>query len=295
MVPKSRLSIPLIAAFILVLASYLVYLTVAKNIFRVPLIDQYFHPDSILNDGQQPAMSGSLWAHFFNKKNDRKTPLNVTSTEVIVDAAKKADEPIMLNSIAPDSTKNVESAIVSQPAASTNTSAMPDVADTDVSVASVTWTPTSRGQELQLLWRKYSDRVPPLYSASLNKSTEEILGRVAQISANLDQRYIDDKSDWINHLEEVHKELIDIAVAGEREGVRALSFQYVHPPLNKTVEALTWAMIANAISPNDYYLYICSDEFSLCSEGLFDQASAQAKSYSDIYHFLPAPQPANKK
>jgi hypothetical protein len=45
-------------------------------------------------------------------------------------------------------------------------------------------------------------------------------------------------------------------------------------------------MIANAIAPNDYYLYICAEETSQCSENLFEKASQQAKNYSAAYHFF---------
>lgn len=286
MVPKSRLSIPLFAAFVLVLASYITYLVVTKNIFRLQLVDHYFNSESTFYDNRESASGNSLWAHFFNRTDKAKTPNKTSAKKVIVVGDKKVNEPT-----APDSVSNNEPEVIDQPVAST----APDSVDADTFVNSVTWAPASREYELRALWKKYSERVPPLYSEALNKTTEETLGRVAQISADLDKRYSDDKNDWINHLEEERKNLIDIAVNGEREGARALSFQYVRPPLSRTAEALTWAMIANAISPNDYYLYICSNEFSLCSEGLFDQASLQAKSYSDIYHFTPRAQSPYKK
>ncbi len=286
MVPKSRLSIPLFSAFVLVLASYVIYLVVTKNIFRLQVVDHYFNTESTFDGSQRSMSDTSPWASFFNRADKVETPNNTNVKKVIVVGDKKIKEPA-----APDLATNNEPEVADQPVAA----AVHDSAGVGFDANSISSAPIFYNYGISFIWEKYSKLVPPLYSAPLNKNTEEKLGRAAQLSAELDQLYIEDKAEWIRYLEVVRKDLINIAVEGEREGARALSFQYGRPPLNKTVEALAWAMIANAISPNDYYLYICSNGFPVCYESLFEQAIVQAKYDIDIYNFLDKAQSQYKK
>jgi hypothetical protein len=139
--------------------------------------------------------------------------------------------------------------------------------------------------ESAILWRAFTQDIPKLYSSPLTVNTDEKLSLIGQMSGELDRYYEKDKTTWPQHLQRYSVEFIKMAVDGEREAARALSFQYVRPPLHKTAESLAWAMIANAIAPNDYYYYLCSEEFPRCTESLFVQARTYAKDYIKFYKF----------
>jgi|GEM_PF-2335913 len=134
---------------------------------------------------------------------------------------------------------------------------------------------------LASLWYNYSSRLPKLYAAPTAIKLDEI----SITSSQLDNLFLQNQSMWMEKFTEVQPRLIKDAIEGEREAARAISFQWVRPAFRNLDESLAWAMIANAIAPNDYYLYICADIFPECLEGNFSRASELAKTYIASYGF----------
>lgn len=155
----------------------------------------------------------------------------------------------------------------------------------------------SREYELRLLWEKYGSLVPRLFSKSFDFDTKDVLARVGQLSMELDLWFQREsllsgatnqssELEWVARVVDVQPELIGIAVAGEREAARVLSFQFAQASRTKMIDAMAWAMIANAIVPNDYYVYLCWDKSTVCTESVFALASERAKEMVKEYEFV---------
>jgi len=114
-------------------------------------------------------------------------------------------------------------------------------------------------------WHIYNERIPRLYSAKNNAHTFLQLGEIASAAEENKIFAGTQDSKWIGY-----------AIAGEREAARAISFDYARSP-QTFIEAMAWAMIANAISPNDYFLYLCALGTTNCEEVIFERASIQAE------------------
>lgn len=273
----SRFSVPFFAIFLVVIAVYMVYLIAVKNVLNISRFhysesgESVFVEDTLSNKTQVATHHS-----FFDLKNIKKI-ISSKTKKIIMGPENKIDTSPKTVAAKNDSLAETNSTVTV-----TSTSLIQGALTNQAQAVQY-----SRNYELKLLWEKYNAIVPRLYSRPLSVDTEEKLGRVGQLSAGLDLLYQQDLGSWVLRVDETKEELIAIAVEGEREGARALSFQYFLPPLHKILESLTWAMIANAIAPNDYYLYICAEESSQCSEKLFEQASQQAKNYVDIYKFFP--------
>lgn len=259
----SRVSIPLFTIFIVAIAAYMAYLIAVKNIFNIAAVgyssNQHSFDATAENDSQNLVAQNSI---FDTKKLKKAFSAN---TKKIIQIEQ------------PENTNNSLDRTVG--AAPINNAQEATTQDSlKLGVVLPTLSPQQvHAYELKSWWDKYSARVPRLYMRPLSADTETILGRVGQISMGLDLVYQQDTGVWMIRVEEAREELISIATKGEREGARALSFQYFRPPFNKTADSVAWAMIANAIAPSDYYLSICANESTACAEDLFAQASEQAK------------------
>lgn len=276
---QSRFSMPLFAVFLVAIAAYMAYLVVTKNVWSATGSNHSGAAQSLSIDGSEIGVADQeIHNSFFDAKNLKK--IISTKAKKIIMAPEKEQGAKAKGSIEGNTPADTQQT-------NENTTAPSYVAAGVVNVSKPLSPQQAREFEFRALWEKYSATVPKLYSRPLTANlTEEKLARIGQLSVGLDLLYQEDKSLWSVRLEEVRSELIALAVEGEREGARALSFQYVRRPLGKVVEALTWAMIANAIAPNDYYIYLCAEETAFCSESIFSQASEQAKYYSDMYNFI---------
>jgi hypothetical protein len=163
---------------------------------------------------------------FFDLKNIKKI-ISSKAKKTILNPEKKLDSSPQSAIIKNDSLAEINSTTTATPV-----SLMQGVLTSQAQTVQY-----SRNYELKLLWGKYSATVPKLYSRPLNADTEEKLGRVGQISSDLDLLYQQDFGLWMLRVDEAKEELIAIAVEGEREGARALSFQYIRPPLHKNLES----------------------------------------------------------
>ena len=273
---QSRASIPLVAIVILAIAGCMLYLLNVGNIFNGRFTDLGVNTatrdndplgsDTHYSDGQH----NSDIKKTFDKINSARTTKAQKTDDADVDEQSKP-APVNGDSRAPsNSTVQDET-----PTASGSYQRAVD--------SSVRY---SHDDEIQRWWQMYSDTIPPLYAAPLQSETQEKLANIAQLSAQLDQLYSEDKSAWLIRFSQVRGDFIEAAVKGEREGARALSFQYVHANVKSKIDALAWAMIANAIAENHYYLYICFDDKSMsCSESTFKVASVKAQMAIHDYGF----------
>lgn len=261
----SRFSIPLFAVGLLAIAACMTYWVTTKNIFGLTSFNNSDAAERVLSvDGIGVGAEGdkNSAGAFFDIKKIKK---------VITSGAQKITGAQELEEAAGSGIGVAES---SGAAAVAETGKITAESNSKIVVGYAQSAMSQRDYELMLLWGKYSATIPRLYSHPRDENTEAILGRVGKISMELDLQGYNVQSE---------SELIKIAVAGEREGARALSFQYAK---NNTVESLAWAMVANAIAENDYYLYVCTEEFTSCSESLFAQAEVKAKTFIGVYYFV---------
>lgn len=259
----SRFSIPLFAVVLLTIAACMAYLVVTKNIFGFSSFNNtemaegsLYEDGSVVGAGDGKNSDSSFLDSNKIKRTITSGAKKITATQEVGEA-EGSDAGVANNDGA---------AAVSETDKATTTS------NSIIVVGPAQSAMSQRDYELRSLWKKYSETIPRLYAHPLDENTEAVLGRVGQLSMESELGY-KGQSD---------SELIKIAVAGEREAARALSFQYAK---NNTVESLAWAMVANAITENDYYLYICTEEFTSCSESLFAQAEVKAKIYIGRYQF----------
>ncbi|RYY03734.1 MAG: hypothetical protein EOO53_07510 [Gammaproteobacteria bacterium] len=272
---QSRASIPLVAIAILAIAGCILYLLNVGNIFNGRFTDLSVNTATTDNDphGSDAHYSDGQHNRDIKKPFDKINSARTANPQKTDDA--DVDEQSKSVPTTNDSRTDTNSAV--QADAPTASGSYQRAAD------SVRY---SHDVEIQRWWQIYSNAIPPLYSAPLQSETQENLANIAQLSAQLDQLYPDDKSAWLIRFSQVRGDFIEAAVKGEREGARALSFQYVHANVKTKIDALTWAMVANAIAENHYYLYICFDDKSMsCSESTFKVASVQAQTVIHDYGF----------
>ncbi|GGY61422.1 hypothetical protein GCM10011613_01020 [Cellvibrio zantedeschiae] len=270
----SRASIPLFSVALLVLTVYMLYLILWTNIFNIPALD-----DSSLH---QNAFATAEDSHY--PVDQHSTFDSQTLKKIFTPTTKKTTQSESGN---PDhSQSHADTQLPGQSLSQTEQASSIDSMKSGGAIIPTKTPQQIRAYELKILWDKYSARVPRLYSSPLSSMTETTLGRVGVISMNLDLLYPQDQGAWMLKVEGVREELIAIAAKGEREAVRALSFQYFRAPLNKTIESLAWAMIANAIAPNEYYLTICMASPEAFPEEVFVQASEQALNNVANYGFV---------
>lgn len=272
----SRASIPLFTLFVLAIAACLLYLILAKNLFQLenlkrPILSQNFFQTS----DQQPA--NTLKALDDSQAASETSVLN----KLAFGKSKKATTSPQENSAAQ---KHED---VQLPESDKARDGVQDVAvNSSVPIAGFVVSEQASSKEHMLqhkkLWDKYSVRVPKLYSQPANENAQTVLSRVGEISMNLEMLFEQDRGRWMIRAAEAKKELIQIAVSGEREGARAISFSGV----DNATDALAWAMIANAVSPKDYFLTVCANRLSLCTEDVFAAASEQAKRDVVSYGFI---------
>jgi hypothetical protein len=263
----SRFSIPLFAVGLFAIAVCMAYLIMTKNIFgfssfnNADVTEGPLYEDGFVVGVEGDKISdGSIFDFKKTQKLIASGAKKITGAQT-VDASESSGSDVLNNEGAV--------AVVENGNATTASNSI-------IIVESAQSAMSQQNYNSRLLWKKYSATIPRLYSHPRDENTEEILGRVGQLSMQLDSQGYSVQSE---------SELIKIAVAGEREGARALSFQYMNSSLLNTTQALTWAMIANAIAPNDYYLYICSKGFPECAESAFLQAAMQAQKYINLYGF----------
>jgi hypothetical protein len=259
--PKSLFSPPLVAAFFFAVVGGILYLLKVEGILNLDLSLFEQNTENYTKKFSTDSVNKSRNADSNLRSNEREPTLITNENDgknSKVDSKNRSLENSSLDSEFHNKTKTPE----------TETT-------TYVAVAN----------ESAILWRTFTQDIPKLYSSPLTANTDEKLSLIGQMSGELDRYYEKDKTTWPQHLQRYSIEFIKMAVDGEREAARALSFQYVRPPLNKTAESLAWAMIANAIAPNDYYYYLCSEEFPRCNENLFIQARTYAKDYIKFYKF----------
>jgi hypothetical protein len=259
----SRASIPLFTLFLLAITTYMIYIIVVKNIFNVSIEHNSAsnqHPFEMVIESKPPGLKTKI--PVFDLQVQK---LPIPSTKKQTDAQVE-DAGNSLSYMATQAKNTAQESLKGDSINSTT-------------VAITTQSPQqAHAYEHKLLWDKYSVRVPRLYSRPISADTAIILSRVGEISMSLDLLYLQDRGAWMLHVEEARAELLAIAIKGEREGARALGFQYFRAPFNRTTDSLSWAMIANAIAANDYYLTICVNRPESCSEDAFALASEQAKS-----------------
>lgn len=260
----SRFSIPLFAVVLLAIAACMAYLVVTKNLFGFSSFNNAETAEGPLYE------DGSVVGAENGKNSDYPFFDSNKIKRAITSGAKKIT-----------GTQQVGEAEGSDVGVANGGGAATEVSETDkatttsnsiIVVGPAQSTMSQRDYELRSLWKKYSKTIPRLYAHPRDENTEAVLGRVGQLSMESE---LGDKR-------QSDSELIKIAAAGEREGARALSFQYAK---NNTVESLAWAMITNAVAENDYYLYVCTEEFTSCTESLFAQAEVKAKTYIGTYNF----------
>lgn len=270
----SRTSIPLFTLFLLTIAAYLLYLILTKNVFQLDRVNRtsinqssFQTSDASLTTAtQNPDVQTSNADSTLLKKTILGKPKTPTQTIALQtkqeDSAEKSPAADRLSET--DQSINATQNAV---AGTSNQSAALNVSEQKLQ-------PLNAFQH-KILWDKYSARVPRLYSRALSEDTQIGLSRVGEISMNLDLLYLQDRGTWMIRVDEARDELVNIALKGEREGARALSFQYFRGPVG-TTESLAWAMIANAMAPNDYFLTICMNRPAGCTEEVFERASERA-------------------
>lgn len=262
----SRFSIPLFAMGLLALAAVMTYLVMTKNIFGLGSFNNTAleQPLSIERSEHEVASGETSTTSYFDVKKIKAAIASgakkITGTQV----AESTE-----GSVGVAASGGQAAVVVEAPHAAGDS-------NSNIILSYAQSAASQSDNSSKSLWRKYSATIPPLYSHPRDANTEAILGRVGQLSMQLDLQAYDVQSEF---------ELIKIAVAGEREGARALSFQHMNPSRLNTTQALTWALIANAIAPNDYYLYICSRDFQSCTDAVFSQAAMQAKYAIDEHGF----------
>lgn len=269
----SRFSIPLFAVGLLAVAACMIYLVATKNIFGfTSLSNRDAAEGTLYTEGASYADESAVGAE--SGKGSEHSFLDIKKIKkVIASGAKKitgtpaVEEAEVTKTDVANSGGQQAVAETLKATTESNSKILVDYAQRAVSQSDY---------DSRLLWQKYSATIPRLYSHPRDENTEEILGRVGQLSMQLDSE---------GYSFQAESELIKIAAAGEREGARALSFQYMNPSLLNTTQALTWALIANAIAPNDYYLYICSKVSRSCTDAVFLEAAMQAQKNIDLYGF----------
>ncbi len=275
----SRTSVPLFASILLAIAAYILYLVLTKNIFNL-----YVFNDESVNQSKGRAVTNEVDLPIAADSGDQ----SLASSASLV---KRILAPNNQSAVLQEQTDKNLSSFEKTQAAHTSQQKEKDqllvAAGPGIQLVESLQSPqTLYNYELKLLWDKYSAKIPRLYSRRANAETQTILGRVGEISMGLDLLYLHDSEAWMQRLGQIRSELISIATQGEREAARALSFQYFRSPLGNAIDSLSWAMIANAMAPNDYYLTICASNSAACSEAAFAQASEQAKNDVLNYGFV---------
>ncbi len=272
----SRKSFPLVALFAFILAMIVVYAFLAlEDVYQNTDFSVSESPieNQTLQSDQPPSFYEQFKLSSNNHAQSTRPPKAASRASSSKPLTIKTDQP---TTQAPDSNRLALTGTKTTPFSDKDLGDQwiqaPDRSNNDANLA--------RAQQIKMWWSYYTNGIPQLAAASeKSENYSDNVEFIASSAANLDIMFEQSPKEWKSLFQtDLNRKLINLASSGYREAAWAMSVQWLRHSETQRADALAWAMIANAINDNAYYLYLCNPTLKPCTEEQFLRAYLKANS-----------------